>query len=160
MCRLTCTSAVLRELWRARPQSEGSTLMKDGDAPGGVDFVPAVVAVQYPGADDAHVRSERGTNDAAPGAFPEFGDVAKDDSPAGCAAKLVARHDLDVQAALASIVRVQHGRVAGVGRGLEAQIAVGVLHGRLGDRPLERGAPAQHLQPVGTMYTIVGVPLA
>ena len=101
-----------------------------------------------------------GTNDAAPGAFPETGDVANNDSPAECAARLVARNDLDMQTALAAVVRVQHVRVGVVGRGLEAHIAVGVLHRRLADRPLEGGAPTEHLQPVGAMYTIAGVRLA
>jgi|SRR3954451_2040887 len=94
---------------------DSTTRGRSSDAPGRVDLVPVVVAVEHPRPDDPHVCSKRGSGDAASGANAEAGDVADDDWLAGCAARLVARHDLDVQATVLLVLRVQHELVAGIG---------------------------------------------
>ena len=101
-------------------------------------------AIKDPRSDDAYVRSQGRRGDVASGAGAEIGNVTDVDWLARRAAGLVAGHDLDVQAALATVVRVQHPRVTGIGRDLEAHVTVGVLHRCLLGLPLEDGTRAEH----------------
>ena len=88
------------------PDESRDTTTRRCDAPGGVDLVPVVVAVEHPGPDDAYVRSECRRGDVAPGADAEVGDVANMDRLAARAAWLVAGHFLLSMAVLAAAFRL------------------------------------------------------
>ena len=78
------------------------------------------------------------------------------------AATLVARDDLDVEAArVAAVLCVDHVGEAGIRFDIEDHVAVGPeLHGCIGDDPLEGGARTEHLQPIFVLHPGVRVSLA
>jgi hypothetical protein len=130
------------------------------DAPCGVDLIPSVVAIEDPWSDDAHVGSQGGRGEIAPRTDSEISHVAEVDWLATLTAGLVARHDLDMQAALAPVVGVQHVPEAAIRFHGEGQVAVMRRLLDLPDDPLKHGAGAEHLQPVGCLHTVQWVPLA
>jgi len=84
------------------------------DAPSGMDLVPVVVSVEHPWPDDSYVCSKSRSRYVTSRACTETGDIPEMDPLAAVAAGLVTRDDLDVQAALAAVVGVQHAHVAGI----------------------------------------------
>lgn len=80
---------------------------------------------------------------------------------ATCAATLVARDDLDMQAAFAAVSRVEHVGVASIGFDIEDHVAVGpVLLGRPDNNALEGGAGTENLQSLLMLHAVVGISLA
>lgn len=142
-----------------QPLSGGAT--RWSDAPRGVDLIKAVVAIEHPRSDDPHVRSQGRRSEVTSRAGAKIGDVVDVDWLARRAAGLVARHDLNVQAALAAVLSIQHVRVARIRFHLEDHVAVGrVPDGCLIDSALEGGAGAEHSQTVGSPHTVPRVVLA
>jgi hypothetical protein len=97
-----------------------------------------------------------------PRAPAEIREVIDVDWLARGATRLVARHDLDVQAArIAAVSRVDHVGVARIGFHIKDHVAVGpVLDGCIDDDAVEGGARTEHLQSIFMLHPVMGVSLA
>jgi hypothetical protein len=120
-----------------------------------VDLAPLVLDVEHVGAHDTDVRTALWQRHVRACARAEVGDRAAHDGLALAAARLVGRDDLDVDATLLHVLRVEHRRVRRVRCQVEVRVAILWVVVRLLDRPDDRAARrVEEPQPLGVVNAV------